>query len=210
MPLILGQERLIPGFEGHVLGLKPGESTEFDITFPADYGEAELAGQVAHFAVELKELREKVLPPVDDDFARSIGSFDDLANLRVEIKARLERNALDKARHEFSDKIIEYAVANADFELPGHPRRPGGRGDARRVPGVAGPPGDRRGGLSQGRREDRGRPPRRVPAELGEAGPGPPRPLEDRRGRGRRRSPTPRSRPRSPRPASATPATARP
>jgi len=118
MPLILGQERLIPGFEGHVLGLKPGESTEFDITFPADYGEAELAGQVAHFAVELKELREKVLPPVDDDFARSIGSFDDLANLRVEIKARLERNALDKARHEFSDKIIEYAVANADFELP--------------------------------------------------------------------------------------------
>ena len=58
MPLILGQERLIPGFEGHVLGLKPGESTEFDITFPADYGEAELAGQVAHLAVELRELRE--------------------------------------------------------------------------------------------------------------------------------------------------------
>jgi trigger factor len=118
MPLILGQERLIPGFEGHVLGLKPGESTEFDITFPADYGEAELAGRLAHFAVDLKELREKVLPPIDDEFARSIGSFDDLANLRTEVKARLERNALDKARHEFSDKIIEYAVANAELDLP--------------------------------------------------------------------------------------------
>ena len=118
MPLILGQERLIPGFEDHVMGLRPGESTEFDITFPADYGEAELAGQVAHFAVELKELREKVLPPIDDDFARSIGAFDDLANLRAEVKARLERNALDKARHEFSDRIIEYAVANAELELP--------------------------------------------------------------------------------------------
>ncbi|MCI0583277.1 MAG: trigger factor [Chloroflexi bacterium] len=118
MPLILGQERLIPGFEGHVLGLRPGESTEFDITFPADYGEAELAGQVAHFAVELKELREKVLPPIDDDFARSVGAFEDLPGLRTEIRARLERNALDKARHDFSEKIIDYAVANASLELP--------------------------------------------------------------------------------------------
>ncbi|MEW5989867.1 MAG: trigger factor [Chloroflexota bacterium] len=118
MPLILGQERLIPGFEAHVVGLRPGESTEFDITFPADYGEADLAGQVAHFAVDLKELREKVLPPIDDDFARSIGTFADLVALRAEVRARLERNALDKARHEFSDRIIEYAVANAELELP--------------------------------------------------------------------------------------------
>ncbi len=118
MPLILGQERLIPGFEGHLLGLASGESAEFDLTFPDDYGEASLAGQVAHFAVELKELREKVLPTVDDEFARSVGAFTDLANLRTEIRARLARNALDKARHDFSDKIIEYAVANATLELP--------------------------------------------------------------------------------------------
>jgi trigger factor len=118
MPLILGQERLIPGFEDNVLGLKPGESTEFDITFPADYGEASLAGQVAHFKLDLRELREKVLPPIDDELARSLGSFADLAALRAEIRARLARNALDHARHEFSDRIIEYAVANATLELP--------------------------------------------------------------------------------------------
>jgi len=118
MPLILGQERLIPGFEDHVLGLKPGETTEFDLTFPDDYTEESLRGQVAHFEVELKELREKVLPAIDDEFARSVGAFEDLANLRTEIKARLERNALDKARHEFSDKIIEYSVANASLEIP--------------------------------------------------------------------------------------------
>jgi trigger factor len=118
MPLILGQERLIPGFEGHLLGLEVDETAEFDLTFPDDYGEASLAGQVAHFAVELKELREKVLPTVDDEFARSVGAFTDLANLRTEVRARLERNALDKARHDFSDKIIEYAVANATLELP--------------------------------------------------------------------------------------------
>ncbi|MBI2776575.1 MAG: trigger factor [Chloroflexi bacterium] len=118
MPLILGQERLIPGFEDNLMGLRPGESKGFDITFPADYAEASLAGQVAHFEVELRELREKVLPTVDDEFARSMGSYEDLAALRTEIQARLERNALDKARHEFSDRIIEYAVANATVELP--------------------------------------------------------------------------------------------
>jgi trigger factor len=118
MPLILGEERLIPGFEANVMGLKPGESTVFDITFPTDYPEASLAGQVAHFAVDLRELREKVKPTVDDEFARSMGNFADLDALRAEIRVRLGRNALDRARHDFSDKIIEYAVANATLELP--------------------------------------------------------------------------------------------
>lgn len=118
MPLILGDERLIPGFEANLVGLKPGESTAFDITFPDDYPEESLKGQVARFEVDLKELREKILPPEDDDFARQLGTFADLAALRTEIKARLERNALDRARHEFADRIIEYATANATLELP--------------------------------------------------------------------------------------------
>ena len=118
MPLIIGEERLIPGFEAHLVGLKPGETTAFDITFPEDYPEESLAGKGARFEVELKELREKILPPEDDDFARSLGQFEDLAALRAEIRTRLERNALDRARHEFADKIIEYATANATLELP--------------------------------------------------------------------------------------------
>ena len=118
MPLILGEERLIPGFESNLLGLRPGETAGFDMTFPDDYPEASLAGKPARFDVELKELREKNLPAEDDDFARSIGTFADLAAMKTEIKARLERNALDRARHEFADKIIEYATANATLELP--------------------------------------------------------------------------------------------
>jgi trigger factor len=118
VPLILGDERLIPGFEAELVGLRPTESKGFDITFPDDYPEESLRGQQAHFEVEMKELREKILPAEDDDFARSLGAFADLAALRTEIKARLERNALDKARHEFADKIIEYATANATLELP--------------------------------------------------------------------------------------------
>ncbi len=118
MPLIIGEDRLIPGFEANVVGLRPGESTEFDITFPDDYPEASLAGQQAHFAVDLKELREKVLPEADDAFAQAMGEYADLAAFRAHIDDRLHRNALDRARHEFADKIIEYAVANATIELP--------------------------------------------------------------------------------------------
>ena len=118
MPLILGEERLIPGFEEHLVGLEPGAATEFDITFPDDYAEAELAGTVAHFEVDLKELREKVLPAGDDAFAQNMGEYADLAALKVDIGERLRRNGLDRARHEFADRIIEYAVANATIELP--------------------------------------------------------------------------------------------
>ncbi len=118
MPLILGEERLIPGFEAHLVGLSVGGSTEFDIDFPADYSEPTLAGQTAHFAVDLKELREKILPELDDDFAQSMGDFPDVEALRVEIRRRLERNALDRARHGFADRIIDYAVANATIDLP--------------------------------------------------------------------------------------------
>src|SRR5436190_1262051 len=118
MPLILGQERLIPGFEANLVGLEVGGTTEFDITFPDDYPETELAGQQAHFAVELRELREKVLPELDDDFIGTLGDFADLDALRADIKTRLERNADDRARHEFADRIIDYAVANATLELP--------------------------------------------------------------------------------------------
>jgi trigger factor len=118
MPLIIGEDRLIPGFEDELVGLKVGDTKGFDITFPADYGEESLAGQTAHFEVELRELREKILPEGDDDFARSMGDFADLAALKAEIRTRLERNALDKARHAFSDRIIEYAVANSTIDLP--------------------------------------------------------------------------------------------
>ncbi len=118
MPLILGQERLIPGFESNLMGLKVGDTKEFDVTFPEDYPETSMAGQPAHFSVELKELREKIQPDLDDDFIASLGDFASLDALRTDIRSRLEANATDRARHEFADRIIEYAVANATVELP--------------------------------------------------------------------------------------------
>lgn len=118
MPLILGEDRLIPGFEANIVGMKPGESKTFDITFPADYPEESLAGQPVQFEVDLKELREKDLPAADDAFAQSMGDYATLDALKDDIAERLRRNALDRARHEFADKIIEYAVANSTIDLP--------------------------------------------------------------------------------------------
>ena len=118
-PLVVGGGRMIPGFEGALIGLGTGEEKDFDVTFPEDYPDTELAGKSAHFHVAVREIREKVLPDADDEFAQSVGtSFSDMEALRADIRRRLEANALDHARHEFSDRIIEYAVGNATLEVP--------------------------------------------------------------------------------------------
>ena len=118
MPLILGRERFVPGFEDQLVGLAEGDEKTFSLTFPDDYPDADIAGKPIDFEVGMLELREKKLPDADDEFARSLGSYADMAALREEIKKRLERNALDRARHVFADRIIEFAVANATLELP--------------------------------------------------------------------------------------------
>ncbi|MBA3307459.1 MAG: trigger factor, partial [Chloroflexi bacterium] len=117
-PLIIGKERMIPGFETQLVGLREEEEKVFSVTFPEDYGEAKLAGQEVEFTIVLRELRQKQPPALDDEFARSLGNYADLATLRLEIARRLERSARDRARHAFADHIIEFAAANATVEVP--------------------------------------------------------------------------------------------
>lgn len=118
MPLILGQNRLYPGFEDHIVGMRTGEEREFDLTVPEDFQVEQMRGAELHFKLTLKEARGKVLPEADDAFARSIGKFEDLAELTADLRMRLEANALDRARHDFANKIIEYGTGNATIELP--------------------------------------------------------------------------------------------
>ena len=95
-----------------------GRGADVRVAFPEDYRETELAGQDVEFTATLLELRERRLPDLDDGFAQSMGAFDDVAGLREDIRARLQRNSLDRARHGFADRIIEYAVANATVTPP--------------------------------------------------------------------------------------------
>lgn len=112
-PLVLGNERMIPGFEDNILGMVEDEEKTFTVAFPADYGQTELAGQDVEFTATLRELRERRLPVADDAFAQTVGRFEDLAQLRADIAQRLDRSALDRARHTFADRIIEFAAGNA-------------------------------------------------------------------------------------------------
>jgi len=118
LPLVIGENRMIPGWEEHLVGLEIGGTKSFDITFPDDYRVEDLRGKEAHFEVELLDLREKVLPDVTDEFAKSVGDVETLEELRAEIRDAMVKRADAEARHTFGDRIIDYAVSNAKVELP--------------------------------------------------------------------------------------------
>ena len=118
MPIVLGSDRLIPGFEAQLVGAKVGDATTVEVTFPEDYQEAALQGVPARFDVVINDLRARVPPPLDDAFAAQVANVADVAGLRAEILMRLKASAVDRGRHEFADKIVEFAMAGATVEIP--------------------------------------------------------------------------------------------
>lgn len=118
MPLVIGEDRMIPGWEAHLVGMKIGDESGFDITFPDDYRVEELKGKATHFDVELLDLREKLLPELTDDFAMSVGDVQTVDELRSEIREAMEKRAGAEARHAFGDRIIDFATTNATVEIP--------------------------------------------------------------------------------------------
>jgi trigger factor len=109
---------MIAGWEEQLVGMQIGGTKTFDVTFPDDYRVEELRGKQAHFEVELLDLRERILPELDDEFARSVGEVESLDALRTEIRDALEKRNEAESRHLFGDRIIEYATANATVDLP--------------------------------------------------------------------------------------------
>jgi trigger factor len=118
LPLVIGENRMIPGWEDNLVGMEIGATTGFDITFPDDYRVEGLRGREAHFEVELLDLREKVLPEVDDEFVKSVADVETLDELRAEIRDAMDKRADAEARHAFGDRIIDFATSNATVELP--------------------------------------------------------------------------------------------
>jgi len=118
MPIVLGSDRLIPGFEAQLVGAKVGDATTVEVTFPEDYQEAALQGVPARSDVVINDLRARVPPPLDDAFAAQVANVTDVAGLRAEILTRLKASAVDRGRHEFADKIVEFAMDGATVEIP--------------------------------------------------------------------------------------------
>lgn len=116
--LILGRGVFIPGFEDNLVGMKEGEEKEFELSFPEDYHKKDLAGKPAKFKVKLNLVQERQTPEINDDFAKSLGEFENLESLRKKIREGMEHEEKhkreDQKRNEYMEKIIE----KMDVELP--------------------------------------------------------------------------------------------
>jgi trigger factor len=116
--LALGSGQLIEGFEEQLVGAKPGEDREVKVTFPDEYQAEHLAGKDAVFKVKVKEVREKILPELDDDFASDASEFDTLEELRTDIREKVGKALGSRADEDFRIAAIDAAVANATVEVP--------------------------------------------------------------------------------------------
>jgi trigger factor len=113
----LGSGRLVPGFEEQLDAAAAGDERTVEITFPDDYGASDLAGRTASFAVTVKEVKAKELPPLDDDLAAEAG-FDTLDELREDIRERLAELERQRIESEFAETVLDAAVQGAEIELP--------------------------------------------------------------------------------------------
>jgi trigger factor len=116
--LELGSSQLIEGFEEQLRGVSGGDEREVEVTFPEDYGAEHLAGRDAVFAVTVKEVREKILPDLDDDFASEASEFDTLEELRADIREKLGEAVGQRIEQDFRVAAIDAAVDKATVELP--------------------------------------------------------------------------------------------
>jgi trigger factor len=114
----LGSGRLIPGFEEQLEGIAAGDEREVKVKFPDDYPAEHLAGKDASFAVEVKEVKEKRLPELDDDFAVEAGGYDSLDELRAELEKRIGEAQEREIEGEFREAAVDAAVAAAEVEVP--------------------------------------------------------------------------------------------
>jgi trigger factor len=114
----LGSGRLIPGFEDQLVGHKAGDEVTVEVTFPEEYGATQLAGKDAQFAVTVKEVKEKVLPELDDDFAVDQAGFDNLQELRDDIAAKLKEADERAVEQAYREAVIDAVVAEATIDVP--------------------------------------------------------------------------------------------
>jgi trigger factor len=116
--LALGSGSLIDNFEDQLTGASPGDEVEVEVTFPDEYQEPKLAGEDAVFKVKVKEVREKILPELDDDFASDASEFETLEELRGDIREKVGAALNSRAAEDFRIAAVDAAVDAATVEIP--------------------------------------------------------------------------------------------
>ncbi len=117
VPLKLGSGQFIPGFEDQLKGSKAGDKAEVNVTFPEDYGAAELAGREAIFDVEVVEIREETDAQIDDDFAKQLG-IDNVEALRTAVKEQMEKEYEGLSRMKTKRQLLDILDENHQFDVP--------------------------------------------------------------------------------------------
>ncbi|MBE5874960.1 MAG: trigger factor [Lachnospiraceae bacterium] len=117
-PLTIGSGAFIPGFEEALIGANLNEETDVNVTFPEDYQAAELAGKPAVFKCTVKEIKEKELPELDDEFASEVSEFDTLAEYKEDIKKKLAEKKEAEAKSAKEDAVIKAIVDDATMDIP--------------------------------------------------------------------------------------------
>jgi trigger factor len=116
---VLGEGRMLPEFEAAALGLKTGESKSFPLHFPEDYHGKDVAGKTAEFTITMKKIEWAHMPEVDAEFAKSLGIPDgDLAKMRDDIKANLEREVKGRTKAKTKDSVMDALIKVSELDVP--------------------------------------------------------------------------------------------
>lgn len=108
----------VPGFNEQIVGMVIGEDREFDLTYPEDLANEKLAGKESHFKVHLHDLKELVLPELDDDLAKTVGDFETFDDLRARVREGLQAEAEREAESRFSSEVLTATVERGRIEFP--------------------------------------------------------------------------------------------
>lgn len=117
-PLTIGSGSFIPGFEEQLVGAEIGKEVEVNVTFPEDYQAEDLKGKAAVFKCTIKEIKEKELPELDDEFASEVSEFETLAEYKADIRGRLEEKKAKEVKDAKEAAVIEAIVKDSDMEIP--------------------------------------------------------------------------------------------
>lgn len=118
LQLKVGDADAVKEFNEHLVGMSPGDEKEFDVTYPEDYAEENLAGRTVRFLMKLNVLRRKELPAVDDEFAQDLGDYKNVEELKGAIRASILRERENEAKGEAKTQILDALVDSHPFPVP--------------------------------------------------------------------------------------------
>ena len=114
----IGGTNTVKDFSDHLRGVKPGAEKSFDVTYPDDFADQRLAGQVMHYDVKVLSVKKKIKPELNDDFAKELGEFSTLDELRKRIRENMEAEKRHGIEHTAKEKLLDELVAKNDFPVP--------------------------------------------------------------------------------------------